>query len=244
MMIRLDKYLADMGAGTRSEIKKSIRAGRAAVNGAVTKRPETRIDTEKDTVELDGRNISYEAYEYFMLNKPSGTVSAVTDRRDTTVVSLIRDRKRDVLFPVGRLDKDTEGLLLFTNDGALAHRLLAPAKHVDKLYFARVRGAVTEEDKERFARGLDIGDEKPTLPADLTICSSGEISEITLAIREGRFHQVKRMFASRAKPVVELRRVRMGAIALDERLEPGQCRELSADERRAIYRCAGMDAPD
>ena len=133
MMIRLDKYLADMGAGTRSEIKKSIRAGRAAVNGAVTKRPETRIDTAKDTVELNGQNVSYEAYEYFMLNKPSGTVSAVTDRRETTVVSLIRDRKRDDLFPVGRLDKDTEGLLLITNDGALAHRLLAPAKHVRKI---------------------------------------------------------------------------------------------------------------
>ena len=111
MMIRLDKYLADMGAGTRSEIRKSIRAGRAAVNGAVTKRPEIKIDTEKDTVELNGQNVSYEAYEYFMLNKPSGTVSAVTDRQETTVVNLIRDRKRDDLFPVGRLDKDTEGLL-------------------------------------------------------------------------------------------------------------------------------------
>ena len=230
MMIRLDKYLADMGAGTRSEIKKSIRAGRAAVNGTVTKRPETRIDTEKDTVELDGRNVSYEAYEYFMLNKPSGTVSAVTDRRETTVVSLIRDRKRDDLFPVGRLDKDTEGLLLITNDGALAHRLLAPAKHVDKLYFARVRGAVTEEDKERFARGLDIGDEKPTLPADLTVCSSGEISEITLTIREGRFHQVKRMFQAVGKEVVYLKRLGMGPLMLDERLKPGEYRRLTEKE--------------
>lgn len=230
MRIRLDKYLADMGAGTRSEIKKTIRAGRAAVNGVVTKHPETRIDTEKDTVELDGRNVSYEAYEYFMLNKPSGTVSAVTDRRETTVVSLIRNRKRDDLFPVGRLDKDTEGLLLITNDGALAHRLLAPAKHVDKLYFARVCGAVTEEDKERFARGLDIGDEKPTLPADLTICSSGEISEITLTIREGRFHQVKRMFQAVGKEVVYLKRLGMGPLMLDERLKPGEYRRLTEKE--------------
>ena len=197
MMIRLDKYLADMGAGTRSEIKKSIRAGRAAVNGAVTKRPETRIDTEKDTVELDGRNVSYEAYD---------------------------------LFPVGRLDKDTEGLLLITNDGALAHRLLAPAKHVDKIYFARVRGAVTAEDTERFARGLDIGDEKPTLPADLTICSSGEISEITLTIREGRFHQVKRMFQAVGKEVVYLKRLGMGPLMLDERLKPGEYRRLTEKE--------------
>lgn len=230
MIIRLDKYLADMGAGTRSEIKKSIRAGKACVNGTVIKRPETKINTEKDSVQINGENISYVVFEYFMLNKPSGTVSAVTDRHETTVVDLITGRKRDDLFPVGRLDKDTEGLLLITNDGATAHRLLSPAKHVDKVYYARVRGKVTEEDKKLFAQGLDIGDDSPTLPADLIICSSGDLSVITLTIREGRFHQVKRMFKAVGKEVVYLKRLRMGPLTLDEGLKPGEYRRLTEKE--------------
>lgn len=230
MMIRLDKYLADMGAGTRSDIKKAIRAGKASVNGTPVRRPETKIDTEQDTVELNGMKVSYAAFEYFMLNKPAGTVSAVTDRQDATVIGLITDRKRNDLFPVGRLDKDTEGLLLITNDGALAHRLLSPSKHVDKVYYARVRGTVTEEDKALFARGVDIGDDRPTLPADLEICSSGPLSEIRLTIREGRFHQVKRMFQAVGKEVLYLQRLRMGPLVLDSSLKPGEFRRLTEDE--------------
>lgn len=230
MMIRLDKYLADMGAGTRNEIKKAVRAGKVYVNGTVTKRPETKINTEQDTVELNGLKVAYTDFEYFMLNKPAGTVSAVTDRRDTTVVQLIKERKRDDLFPVGRLDRDTEGLLLITNDGALAHRLLSPAKHVDKVYYARIRGTVTEEDKKRFAEGLDIGDDRLTLPADLEICSSGAVSEIKLTIHEGRFHQVKRMFQAVGKEVLFLKRIKMGPLMLDERLTSGEYRRLTEEE--------------
>ena len=230
MMIRLDKYLADMGIGTRSRIKKEIRSGQVIVNGKPICRPELKINTDQDEVLFQGEPVTYEEYEYYMLNKPAGVISAASDRQETTVVDLIKDRKRDDLFPVGRLDKDTEGLLIITNNGELAHRLLSPKKHVDKVYFAKVKGIVTEADVKHFAQGLDIGDEKPTLPAGLVICSSDEISGILLTIREGRFHQVKRMFQAVGKEVVYLKRLRMGSIALDESLKPGEYRRLTEEE--------------
>ena len=161
--MRLDKYLAEMGVGTRQEVKKQIRQGKAAVNGTVVKAADTKIDETSDEVTISGRNISYVSYEYYMLNKPAGVVSATEDRRDTTVIDLIKEKKRKDLFPVGRLDKDTEGLLLITNDGDLAHRLLAPKKHVDKVYYAKIDGMVTEEDVKRFAEGIDIGAEEQDL---------------------------------------------------------------------------------
>ena len=185
MKIRLDKYLADMGLGARSQVKKEIRDGGVTVNGAVTRRPETKIDTEQDEIAFHGEPVAYTEYEYYMLNKPAGVVSASSDRQETTVIDLIGERKRNGLFPIGRLDKDTEGLLIITNNGELAHRLLSPKKHVDKVYFARIKGYVTETDVENFSRGVDIGDEKPTLPAELFICRSDDISEIRLTIREG-----------------------------------------------------------
>lgn len=230
MRIRLDKYLADMGLGTRSVIKKEIQSGSVSVNGVPARRPETKIDTEQDRVTFHGDPVAYEEHVYYMLNKPAGVVSATTDRRETTVVELIKDSRRDGLFPVGRLDKDTEGLLLITDDGELAHRLLSPKKHVDKVYFAKIQGQVTDEDIKIFAQGLDIGDEKPTLPAELVICSTGEFSEIMLTIREGRFHQVKRMFQAVGKEVVYLKRLRMGSITLDEALKPGEYRRLTEEE--------------
>ncbi len=230
MKIRLDKYLADMGCGTRSELKKEIRRGNVTVNGVPVKSPETKIDTETDKTVFRGQTVIYEQYEYFMLNKPAGVVSATSDRCEQTVTELIRDSKREDLFPAGRLDKDTEGLLLITNDGELAHRLLSPRKHIDKVYFARIEGMVTQEDADLFARGVDIGDEKKTLPADLRICSSGAISEITLTIREGRFHQVKRMFQAVGKRVIYLKRIRMGSLCLDESLKPGEYRKLTEEE--------------
>ena len=170
-MMRLDKYLAEMGVGTRQEVKKQIRQGKVTVNGTVVKAADTKIDETCDEVTIGGRNISYVSYEYYMLNKPGGVVSATEDRRDTTVIDLIKDKKRKDLFPVGRLDKDTEGLLLITNDGDLAHRLLAPKKHVDKIYYAKIKGIVTEEDVRLFEKGVHIGDEKPTMPAALEILS-------------------------------------------------------------------------
>ena len=231
-MMRLDKYLAEMGVGTRQEVKKQIRQGKAAVNGTVVKAADTKIDETSDEVTISGRNISYVSYEYYMLNKPAGVVSATEDRRDTTVIDLIKEKKRKDLFPVGRLDKDTEGLLLITNDGDLAHRLLAPKKHVDKVYYAKIDGMVTEEDVKRFAKGIDIGaeEEEMTRPAKLDIMKSAEESEIRLTIHEGKFHQVKRMFLAVGKEVTYLKRERMGTLCLDENLKPGEYRLLTEEE--------------
>lgn len=234
MRIRLDKYLADMGCGTRSQVKREIAGGSVMVNGAPARRPEDKIDTEKDSVVFRGSPVGYVEFEYFMLNKPAGVVSATEDRKERTVLDLIDARQRKDLFPVGRLDKDTEGLLLITNDGEMAHRLLSPKKHVDKVYYARVAGRITEEHVRLFAEGVDIGDEKPALPAELTVLSSGEISEIELVIREGRFHQVKRMFQAAGGEVTYLKRLRMGSLVLDGELEPGEYRKLTEEEVRAL----------
>ena len=204
MKLRLDKYLADMGIGTRTEVKKATTKGQVRVNEETVKRPEIKIDTEKDHVFYQGQMVAYAEYEYYMLNKPAGVVSATEDKNDSTVLDLIDEKQRKDLFPVGRLDKDTEGLLLITNDGELAHQLLSPKKHVDKVYFARIDGKVTEEDVRKFAEGLEIGEEKPILPAHLEILKSEEISEIRLTIREGKFHQVKRMFHAVGKEVIYL----------------------------------------
>ena len=204
------------------------------MNGVRVTRPEEKIDTERDTVLFNGMTVGYAEFEYYMLNKPAGVVSATEDRRERTVLDLIGEKRRKDLFPVGRLDKDTEGLLLITNDGELAHRLLSPKKHVDKTYYARVAGRITEEHKKIFAAGVDIGDEKPALPAELRILSSEEISEVELTIHEGRFHQVKRMFHAVGGEVLYLKRTSMGSLRLDECLEPGQYRRLTEDEIRAL----------
>lgn len=229
-MIRLDKYLADMGMGTRSELKKMIRSGRVQIDGVPVKKPEEKVDIESQTVTLDGKNVAYQAMEYYMLHKPSGVVSATKDKKEKTVLDLIEGQKRKDLFPVGRLDKDTEGLLLITNDGTLAHRLLAPGKHVDKVYYAKIDGKVTKEDVIRFSEGVDIGDEDLTLPAKLEILTSAEESEILLTIQEGRFHQVKRMFESVGKKVTYLKRMSMGSLILDENLKKGEYRPLTKEE--------------
>ena len=204
-MMRIDKYLAEMGQGTRSEIKKLIRSGRVMVDGETVKKPELKIDetTQKDD-------------------------------RDKTVLDLITDKKRNDLFPVGRLDKDTEGLLLITNDGELAHRLLSPKKHVDKVYYAKVQGKVDESDVKAFADGVDIGDDTPAKSADLRILKSGEESEIELTITEGRFHQVKRMFHAVGKEVIYLKRLSMGSLALDKTLTKGEYRSLTEEEIKKL----------
>lgn len=230
MKLRLDKYLADMGLGTRSEVKQAIRKGRVQVNGRPVRGPEYKVDTKADQVVFGGQPAVYQEYEYYMLNKPAGVVSATEDPKEPCVVDLIGSRKRRDLFPVGRLDKDTEGLLLITNDGGLAHRLLSPKKHVDKVYYARIRGRVTREDVELFRQGLEIGEKNRTLPADLCILEAGEVSEIELTIREGKFHQVKRMFHAAGKEVLYLKRLRMGPLVLDESLKPGEYRTLNTQE--------------
>lgn len=236
-MIRLDKYLADMSIGTRQEVKKYIRQGRVKINEDIIKKPEYKIREDEDKVTFDGAPVAYETFEYYMLNKPAGVISATEDKRDKTVLDLIKEKKRKDLFPVGRLDKDTEGLLLITNDGALAHRLLSPKKHVDKCYYAKISGGVTEEDVRVFKERINIGtQEEPewTMPAELKILEKGTVSRIRLTIREGKFHQVKRMFLAVGKEVVYLKRERMGALVLDEELAPGEYRKLTDSELKSI----------
>ena len=233
-MIRLDKYLADMGCGTRQEVKKFIRSGQVSVDGIVVKKPETKVEQTVQEVFLNGEKVGYESFEYYMLNKPAGVISATEDQGCQTVVDLIKDKKRKDLFPVGRLDKDTEGLLLITNDGELAHRLLSPKKHVDKTYYAKVQGIVTQEDVRKFAEGVDIHEKKLTAPAVLEVVKSGEVSEILLTICEGKFHQVKRMFEAVGKKVIYLKRLSMGPLQLDETLMPGEYRELTEKEKDTL----------
>jgi len=234
--IRLDKFLAEMGIGTRSQVKNYIRGQAVSVNGEVIRQADVKVDPEQDLVEFQGQRVVYAALEYYMLNKPVGVVSAVTDAADPTVVELIETKRRKDLFPVGRLDKDTEGLLLITNDGILANRLLSPKKHVEKVYYARIEGYVTDHEVARFAEGLDIGEEKFTLPAQLTILASGPRSEITLAITEGKFHQVKRMFHSVGMEVLYLKRISMGSLILDPALEPGEYRKLTQEELQMLQK--------
>ena len=228
-MMRLDKFLCEMGVGTRSEVKNYLKKGQVTVNEEIIKKPETKIDENKDTICFLGRPLSYEAVQYFLLNKPAGCVTATRDKLSETVMSYLPENRRDDLFPVGRLDKDTEGLLLITNDGQLAHELLSPKKHVDKTYFAVIDGKVKEEHKQLFLEGLDIGDDDPTMPAKLVILKSGEISEIELTIQEGRFHQVKRMFEAIGTKVTYLKRISMGPLSLGN-LQPGEVRVLTETE--------------
>lgn len=233
-LLRLDKYLSDMNIGTRSEIKSWIRKGRVSVNSVQCLRPEEKVRSDEDEITFDGQIIHYEKYLYFMLNKPAGVVSATEDKRDKTVLDLIETAGRKNLFPVGRLDKDTEGLLIITNDGDLAHRLLSPKKEVDKVYYAKINGRVTADDADAFLSGISIGEEKPCLPAKLDIIKSDDISEINLTIYEGKYHQVKRMFEAVGKEVIYLKRISMGGLALDPLLKPGDYRRLTIDELKQL----------
>lgn len=238
--MRMDKFLTECGAGSRSEVKQLLRKGLVTVNGEIVKAPEMKLVPGADTVACEGRTLCYEPFEYLMLNKPSGCVTAVRDNLHPTVMEYLGTGHKADLAPVGRLDLDTEGLLILTNDGELAHRMLAPKSHVDKVYYARVSGDVTEEDVRAFAEGLEIGEKRPTLPAKLEILISGETSEILLTIREGKFHQVKRMFEVRGKKVLYLKRTAMGGIVLDASLEPGQWRRLTESELALLRPNAGM----
>ena len=240
-IMRLDKYLSDMGTGTRSELKKEIKAGHVTVDGAVVKDPGFKVSADS-AVTLRGVSISYDEYAYFMMNKPAGVISASEDPHEPTVVDLITETRRKDLFPAGRLDRDTEGLLLITNDGELAHRLLSPKHHVDKVYYAKVLGEVTQKDKAAFAEGLILADGLECLPADLEVLSVSEytdpeadcVSEVRITIREGKFHQIKRMFSSVGKEVIYLKRLSMGPFILDGSLAPGRYRRLTDEEIRTL----------
>jgi 16S rRNA pseudouridine516 synthase len=247
---RLDKILAHTGLGTRSEIKQLVKCGAVTVNGSVAKDSGMQVNPQRDKLAVNGESILYREHVYLMMNKPPDVVSATEDTRERTVVDLLDEAYRHyAVFPVGRLDKDTEGLLLLTNDGALAHRLLSPRKHVPKTYYARVLGRVDAADGEAFKRGVELDDGYTTLPADLEVLSQGNgegggsgvggainnvggggHSEVLLTIVEGKFHQVKRMFIAVGKRVIYLKRMSMGPLKLDESLRLGEYRELSAVE--------------
>lgn len=231
--IRLDKYLADMGVGTRKGVKQYIRKGEITVNGVCSQAPECKVDPDTDEVCVRGQTIAYEAFAYFMFHKPAGCVSAVKDR-DKTVLDFFKAEAAKGLFPVGRLDKDTEGLLLITNDGVLAHELLSPRKQVPKVYYAKIEGVVTKEDVIKFKEGLEIGEKKPILPAKLMVLKEGAVSEVLVELQEGKYHQVKRMFQAVGKQVQYLKRISMGTLTLDDTLQPGAYRPLTATELETL----------
>ena len=276
--VRLDRFLAEEGVGTRAEVKKLIRSGRVRVNGADVRQPDCKLDPEKDSVEADGKKIGQTGFLYLMMNKPGGVLSATRDGRTQTVINLVKEPWADKLFPAGRLDKDTEGFVLLTNDGMLAHRLLSPRRHVSKTYFAIVSGFVTEDDVRLFREGLEIGEKRKTLPAqlvrltvdgdfleekihhpgvqevknpdapllvsraqmqefcmrgialsDYARCGEGECC-VAVAVTEGKFHQIKRMFEAVGREVRFLKRIAIGTVCLDRSLGSGQYRPLTEEE--------------
>jgi len=227
-MERLDKLLASTGCWSRKDVKEMVRQGRVTARGQKVLRPEEKFELNDD-IRVDGQSVCCRKFTYLMMNKPDGLLSATEDKRQRTVLDLLPEQyQRQGLFPVGRLDKDTRGLLLLTNDGELAHRLLAPKSHVDKVYLARVDGHVDKEDVLAFRQGLTLDDGLECMPAGLEPLGDGSSCLVTL--REGKFHQVKRMLAHRGKPVEYLKRLSMGSMRLDENLAEGQWRELTEEE--------------
>ena len=231
--MRLDKFLCDTAGLTRTEAKNAVKKGQIAVNGQVQKAADFKVKETTDTVTFQGKPLSYAAFHYYMLHKPAGVITATEDKKESTVMDILREEKVKDLFPVGRLDKDTEGLLLVTDDGELAHNLLSPKKHVDKEYLVKVRDSISEEDCRKLSEGVDIGDEKPTAPAKVERVAE---KEILLTIREGRFHQVKRMLQAVGNEVLYLKRLSMGSLRLPEDLEKGAYRPLSEEE---LYKIKG-----
>ena len=229
--MRIDKLLANMGYGSRKDVKKLLKSGVVKVEGEVVKSPKAQVDPYQQFITIYDEKVEYKEFIYLMMNKPSGLITATEDEVQETVIDLLE--MEDLVlnpFPVGRLDKDTVGLLLLTNDGKLAHQLLSPKHHVPKTYYAKVNGVVTDEDVNQFKKGIVLDDGYQTKPAELNILKSGEESEIELTITEGKFHQVKRMFMSVGKRVTFLMRIKMGPLFLDESLKPGEYRELTEEE--------------
>lgn len=251
MKMRLDKYLADMSVGTRKAIRQMIKDGLVTVNGETARKPDQHISQE-DCICVRGKAVSYERYVYYMLNKPAGVVCAASDARHRTVLDLIEDKSRKDLFPVGRLDIDTTGLLMICNDGELAHRLLSPARHVDKVYEAVVSGEIGAKEICMFAQGLAISEEWTCLPAKLKVLEGGlsmpdqaeDASRVSVTICEGKFHQIKRMFSKIDSQVLSLKRLSMGSLQLDDKLQPGQYRRLTREEIASLRIDAGLEKPE
>lgn len=242
-MVRLDKFLSDCQKGTRSQVKNWIRGGQVKVNGSIEKDPGRKIGEDCDEVLLREEICRKRGFAYYMLNKPAGVVSATEDHLTDTVLAFFKDTLDRELFPVGRLDKDTTGLLLITNDGALAHRLLSPKRHVDKVYEVRIRKALTEDEIHRLESGVDIGEEKPTMPARVVV-SGGAAADgkvIQMTIHEGKFHQIKRMLLAVDNEVTGLKRIAFGPVKLEDNLKEGAYRELTKDEVTALRQAAGLE---
>lgn len=263
--MRLDKFLAEMLYGTRSEVKKIIRSGIVTVNGTTVTKPELKVNELSDTVCIRGEEVLYSKYVYYMMHKPSGYISATKDNSQKTVIDLLKKNTGNIkngVFPVGRLDIDTEGLLLLTNDGNLAHMLLSPVKHIEKAYYLIADGIITEDAIKQLEKGIDIGDTSLALPArteNVKVCKFKELGEyeqgiiteryniqktndnmftsMELVLHEGRYHQVKRMIKAAGSQVLYLRRIRMGTLLLDRKLLPGYCRKLTDEETRSIKNC-------
>lgn len=235
--MRLDKFLVACAVGSRTEVKNLLKSGRVTVNGKKEKSAKLQIYEERDEIRFDGQVLEYEEFVYYMMNKPQGVISATEDPKHRTVLDLLDDLARTKeVFPVGRLDIDTHGLLLLTNDGKLAHTLLSPKRHVNKTYLAQVKGVMTQEDVERFAKGIPLKD-FTCQPAKLEIVSVNPVknqSLVRVTIAEGKFHQVKRMVAYCGKEVVDLQRLTMGTLALDENLERGEWRRLTKEELEVL----------
>ncbi|MDO5146693.1 MAG: pseudouridine synthase [Eubacteriales bacterium] len=239
--MRLDKYLTKAEGMSRSEAKQILKKGRVTLDGERVTRPETKIDAETAKICVDGRPCVYEEYTYLMFYKPKGLITATEDAREKTVTDWIGEDARG-LFPVGRLDKDTEGLLLLTNDGAMAHELLAPGRHVDKRYYAVLDGAVGEKEQKQFAQGLDIGEKRPTMPAVLEPALDGsEKYAVYITIKEGKYHQIKRMAKAVGRKVLYLKRVSMGSLTLAPELSPGQYRPLTEKELAGLIRLTRLE---
>ena len=239
MQIRLDKFIADMAGMTRTEAKSAISYGRISVNGETVKKPETKV-SDVDKVSIDGRDLNFIENIYIMVNKPDGVISATDDKRDKTVVDLVREKMPDIvgkrdIFPMGRLDKDTEGLIVISNDGKLSHELLSPAKHVPKTYYAKCEGKLSENAAELFSEGINVGTEYIAKPAKLEIISdSGDDCELLITLTEGRFHQVKRMCHEVGVEVKYLKRIKFGNLVLPDDLSPGDARLLTEEEIKGL----------
>ena len=240
--MRLDKFLVACAVGSRTEVKNLLKAGRVTVNGKKEKSAKLQINEERDQIHFDGQKLEYEEFVYYMMNKPQGVISATEDTKHRTVLDLLDDygRAKEV-FPVGRLDIDTHGLLLLTNDGQLAHALLSPKRHVDKTYLARVKGIMTQEDVETFAKGIPLKDFtcQPAKLELISIDSEKNQSLVRVTIAEGKFHQVKRMVAYCGKEVIDLQRLTMGTLILDEKLKRGEWRRLSKEEVENLLASVG-----
>ncbi len=233
-VMRLDKLLSDCGVGSRKEIRQLIKSGRVSVDGAAAASPEQKIDPDNASVCLDGMKIEYTKYHYYMMNKPAGVLSATDDGRQKTVLDLVTPEMRKMgLFPVGRLDKDTTGLLLLTDDGDFAHRVISPRSEIVKVYHAWTETAVNDEDIAAFEAGIILGDGTKCLPAGLKKLPDGSC---LVEVMEGKYHQVKRMLASRGKPVTALKRLSIGSLKLDEVLEEGNFRALDENELCSVMK--------